>query len=130
MAGIFRFAWALFLIKLSTLTVLAEPEVKFSRPAGSDILPGAAIADTDIKSSYAFSKLLPFLIRYALQLAIAAAVIAMIIGGYQILTAYGDTEKNTTGKNTVIYAAIGLVIAMTAYGIVAIITSVQLTAPE
>lgn len=55
------------------------------------------------------------------------AVVAIIIGGYFYLTAYGDDERRQRGTRTLYYAIIGLIITLTAYGIVAIVTSIKLS---
>jgi hypothetical protein len=114
--------------KMAYAVTVGEKEAVISPPVGKDILPGGNIpAGDDIKESIIFSKIIPFIITYAIRLAIALSVIALIIGGYQFITAYGDTEKHQTARKTITYALIGLVISITAYAIVAIITSVQLT---
>lgn len=46
------------------------------------------------------------------------AVIYIIIGGYKYITANGDASKIGSAKNTIMYAVIGLVVAMAAYAIV------------
>jgi hypothetical protein len=48
----------------------------------------------------------------------AASVIIMIYGGLRYVLSAGDTGKVTEAKNTIIYAAIGLVVAFLAYAIV------------
>lgn len=48
----------------------------------------------------------------------ATAVIAIIVGGFMYVTAAGDAGKVKTAKNTVLYAVIGLVVALLAWGIV------------
>lgn len=45
------------------------------------------------------------------------AVIAIIIGGIRYATANGDQSHVTQGKNIVLYAVVGLVIALIAYAI-------------
>lgn len=95
-------------------------------PIGGDVLPGGGLVGTDIQTGFVFSKLLPFVIKYAIQLAIALSVVVLIIGGYQMMTSYGETEKNQTARKTITYALIGLVVALTAFGIVQIITSIQI----
>jgi hypothetical protein len=50
------------------------------------------------------------------------AVILIIIGGIQYAMALGDQEKIHTAKRTMLYAVIGLIIALLSYGIVAITT--------
>lgn len=98
-----------------------------SPPIGGSILPGGGNTASDFKDSTIFSKVIPFLITYAINAAIALAVGALIIGGYQFITAYGDTEKHALAQKTITYAVIGLIVSLTAYGIVAILTSIQLS---
>ena len=107
---------------------VTSKETKLTPPIGGDILPGGDVLDAStIQESFVFSKLIPFVITYAIRLAIGLAVIALIIGGYQYLTAYGDEEKHKNAQKTITFAVIGLIIAITAFGIVKIITSLQIT---
>ncbi len=124
-------SFILFISKVSAVTT--SKEVVLSNPVGSKILPGGKLLGDkggegmDIKTSFIFSKLIPFTIKYAIRLAIALAVIALIIGGYQYMTAYGDEEKHKNAQKTITYALIGLVLAITAFGIVSVITKIKLT---
>ena len=120
--------FTLFFIRIpSVFAQLSDTEVKLTKPVGGDILPGGQIIEGDIKASIIFSKIIPFVIKWTIGLAIALAVIALIIGGYQYLTAYGDTEKMKNAQKTIAYAVIGLILAIAAFGIVQIITSISLT---
>lgn len=47
-----------------------------------------------------------------------AAVIMIIIGGIQYIIASGDPTNITNAKNTILYAIIGLVVAVAAQGII------------
>ena len=107
--------------------LLAQSTAIISKPAGAGILPGAGVEGADIQSSVLFAKIIPFLIDWAINLALGLSVIAIIIGGYQYLTAYGDTEKHQRATRTLFYAIIGLVLALTAYGIVAVVTSIRIS---
>ena len=51
------------------------------------------------------------------------AVIMLIIGGIKYVISGGDAKKVTDAKNTVLYAIIGLVIAVFAYAIVNFVIS-------
>ena len=51
------------------------------------------------------------------------AVIMLIIGGIKYVLSGGDSKKVTDAKNTVLYAIIGLVIAVFAYAIVNFVIS-------
>lgn len=46
------------------------------------------------------------------------AVIMIIIGGIRYVLSAGDSSQITSAKNTVLYAVIGLVVAILAYAIV------------
>ena len=48
----------------------------------------------------------------------AVAVIMIIIGGFRYVTAGGDSGSVTAAKNTILYAVIGLIVALLAYAIV------------
>lgn len=46
------------------------------------------------------------------------AVIMIIIGGIKYVTSNGDSSSISSAKNTILYAVIGLVVALMAYAIV------------
>jgi hypothetical protein len=50
------------------------------------------------------------------------AVIFIIAGGLQMAISAGDAKKVETARNTMIYACVGLVIAISAYAIVSFLT--------
>lgn len=52
------------------------------------------------------------------------AAIMVLWGGFQIMTAGGDPEKFKTGRMTILYAAIGLVVILAAQGVTGFVESV------
>ncbi len=50
-----------------------------------------------------------------------AAVVMVIIGGFKYITSNGDSSNISSAKNTIIYALIGLAIAVLAQAIVAFV---------
>lgn len=53
------------------------------------------------------------------------AVIVIVIGGIRYATANGDPQKITSAKNTIMYAVVGLIVAVMAWAIVTfVVTSV------
>lgn len=54
----------------------------------------------------------------------AIAVVMIIIGGIRYTTSGGDPQQTKAAKDTVLYAVIGLVVALLAYAIVAFIVKV------
>ncbi|MFH0820897.1 MAG: pilin [Candidatus Peregrinibacteria bacterium] len=119
----------LWMAEAASAAPLGSREVNLSTPVGGDVLPGGNFSATDIKTSFVFAKLIPFVIRYALGLGAALAVAVLIIGGYQFITSYGNQEKRQAAQKTVQYALIGLVITIVAFGIVTVITNFSFTPP-
>jgi hypothetical protein len=73
---------------------------------------------------------LPSLTQTIIALAGGFAFLFIIIGGIQILTAYGNDEKIGNAKKTITYAIVGLLIAILSYAIVSIISGIRLTPPD
>lgn len=57
-------------------------------------------------------------VNWALWFVGILAVIMLIWGGIRYATSAGDSNKVTAAKNTILYAIIGLVVALFAYAIV------------
>lgn len=52
-----------------------------------------------------------------------AAVIAMIVGGFMYILSDGDASKAATAKNTLIYAAVGLVVIALSQSIISFVVN-------
>jgi len=61
------------------------------------------------------------LIKFAIGLAGAVAVIFLVIGAINYFTAFGNEEKATKAKNTILWAIIGIVVIVLAEVIVTIV---------
>jgi type IV secretion system pilin len=59
-------------------------------------------------------------------LAIAAPICGIMVvwGGFQMITSMGDPEKFSTGKKTLLYAAIGFVVVILASSVVPLMKSI------
>ncbi|HXH04806.1 MAG TPA: hypothetical protein VNI82_00045 [Candidatus Nitrosotenuis sp.] len=53
----------------------------------------------------------------------AVAVIMVVIGGFRYVVSNGDSSSVTSAKNTILYAIVGLIVAMLAYAIVNFVIS-------
>jgi len=65
-----------------------------------------------------FTKLIKSIINILLFLIGAIAVIMIIIGGIRYTTSNGDQAQVTSAKNTILYAVVGLVVAIMAFALV------------
>lgn len=62
-------------------------------------------------------------INILLYVAGVIAVIIIVIGGIRFVTSEGDANSANKAKNSVVYAAVGLVVAVIAYAIVNLVLS-------
>ena len=86
----------------------------------SAALPGCGGSDTAVcqTDTNLIDGILKEVINTMLYLAGIIAVIMVIVGGIRYILSDGDSNKANQGKNTIIYALVGLVIAVSAYSIV------------
>jgi len=96
-----------------------------------DALPGKITPvskDTTTESvrNTLLTKTLPRIAITIIRFAGVAALIFVIIGGVRFAIAYGDEDSITKGKNQIIYAAAGFVLALLAFTIVTIVANIDL----
>jgi len=53
----------------------------------------------------------------------SVSVIMIIIGGFRYVTSQGDQTQMQSAKNTILYAVIGLIVAIAAYAIVSFVVT-------
>lgn len=51
------------------------------------------------------------------------AVLLVVVGGFQYMTAAGNEKQATNGKNTVLYSLVGLIVIIMAKALVAIVAN-------
>ena len=62
--------------------------------------------------------------------AIPLTAIMVLVGAFQMTTSAGDPEKVSKGRKTLLYAAIGFLVALIATGITSVIKSVITGSPS
>lgn len=95
--------------------VLATPQMVLAQAdqiqgGVEDITPEGT--NTDLPSQ------IEIVVNILLFLLGAIAVVMIVIGGIRFATANGDQSAVTSAKNTILYAVVGLVVAILAYAIV------------
>ncbi len=89
------------------------------------IIPARAFADVkdtqvtvpDSVKGPSVSQLITNVTNILAFIAGAAAVIAIIIGGIMYITSAGDEKRVEAAKNTILYAVVGMVVAILAFAI-------------
>ena len=97
------------------------------QPQGALCLPQSPFSNTNsLVHSQTATELVSKVINLALYFSGIVAVVFIIIGGFYYMTARGSEEQATSGRRTLTYAIIGLVIIIFSFVIVNVITN-QLT---
>ena len=125
--SLYSFLW---LAGLSTALAQGRPPIVPVDPEGKIdelVIPHAPAGASN--EQYFGGIFIPAFTKVVIGAAGATAVLFIIIGGVEFLTAYGNEEKITKGKKTITYAIIGLLIAILSYAIVTIISSINLGTP-
>lgn len=78
-----------------------------------DVNPGGGGTDAG-----SFSTFITNIINVLLFLIGVISVIFIILGGIRFVTSQGDASQVSSARNTILYAVIGLVVAMMAFAIV------------
>ena len=78
---------------------------------------GVDNADTGGKSTSA-KEVIQSIVNILLFITGAVAVIMIVIGGLKYVTSNGDSSQTKSAKDTILYAVIGVIVAILAYAIV------------
>lgn len=95
---------------------LLPPKAILQKPAPST-RPGFALKNP-LGSNASIPQIIGNVVSAMLAIAGAATLVMFVWGGIQMVISQGDPGKITKGKNTLIWAVIGLVIIFTAYALV------------
>ena len=72
-------------------------------------------------SANSFQAVVARVSNFLLLIAIPLTAIMALVGGFQMITAGGDPEKFSTGRKTLMYAAIGFAVVLITGGVASII---------
>ena len=87
----------------------------------SQYLSATPCGSTGLPAVGASSNQLGHILTIAFATLAAVAVLFIIIGGFRFVISSGDPEDMSKAKNTIIYSVVGLVIVLTAGGIVSFV---------
>ena len=99
-----------------------------SMPAVSNggILPGPSSGGDGI--TYVSDRLLPRITNWVLAVIMSASVAVVIVGGLMYVFSGGDSEMKNKARETIVWAILGMVVAMFAYTIVKIVININFLA--
>ena len=100
---------------VSMATPMVMPEVASAQIQSGINAANGGNAPTETKS---LGSIIARVVNILLYIIGAAAVIMIIFGGFKYITSGGDSAGVTSAKNTILYAVIGLIVALLAFAIV------------
>ncbi|MFA5714599.1 MAG: pilin [Candidatus Paceibacterota bacterium] len=83
--------------------------------------PSTGIIENPIGSD-TFKELVELIINWIINIALVLAPLIIVYGGFVYMTATGDTNKISQGKNIILYAVIGFIVALLAKSLAGILT--------
>ncbi len=105
------------LVAVLGLTVVSLAQPTFAADATSQVQQGIQATGSGA-SAPSLSDIFKNVVNILLYVIGALSVIMLIVGGIRYATSAGNSANVTAAKNTIMYALIGLVIAVLAYAIV------------
>lgn len=91
---------------------------QFAATAQTTCFGGGNVCDTGLPTVAASSGQLQAILQIAFGVIGAVAVLFIVIGGIRFVFSDGNPQDAAQARNTIIYALVGLVIAISAEGIV------------
>lgn len=114
---------SLIALTLIALAAITNPLAAVYASPADQINQGVAQVGGGSPSSNGLTKTITTIVDVLLFLVGIVAVVMIIIGGIRYVVSGGDSKATGDAKNTILYAVIGLVVAIMAYAIVHFITS-------
>ena len=105
---------------VSAVTTVMQPIDSYAQGAEGGLAGGAESAKGDDQQENLFGTggLFQTITNVLLFVIGAISVIMLIIGGIRYVVSGGDSSAVTSAKNTILYAVIGIVVAILAYAMV------------
>jgi len=82
---------------------------------------GSVFCDTGLPTVGAETSELQTILQIVFAILAAVAVLVVILGGLRFITSQGNPQETTKARDTIIYAGIGLVVALLAGAIVSFV---------
>jgi tellurite resistance protein TehA-like permease len=111
------------------LALIAIPLVSFlagrfdNTPGSNTRLPGLDLSSLPNPGGIDNGNIVAVLLSVVFSIVGALALLYLVIGGYNYVTSNGEANKAAKAKNTILYALIGLAVAIAAQSIVSFVTN-------
>lgn len=106
------------MLGITTIAPASAMAVSAADCTGETVWDGAACADPNDGDGATLPEMFKNIINAALYIIGAVSVLMIIYGGIRYTISAGNATNVTAAKNTIMYAVVGLIVALLAYAIV------------
>jgi ABC-type Fe3+ transport system permease subunit len=103
---------------IAVVGLVAAPQVALAQSSPADQIQGGVSDISPEDEGADLQDSIAIIVNILLFLLGAIAVVMIVIGGIRYATSNGEQSAITSAKNTILYAVIGLIVAIMAYAIV------------
>lgn len=86
--------------------------------------PGAIDSNTSSWGVFCFLNMMIIVLNFIFVALMILVIIMVLMGAFKLMTAAGAPDKVTAGRNMIMYAAIGLIVALVAKAVPSIVSAV------
>ena len=108
----------LTILSVLTIGLSISPVALAAVDPNKAVTDGVTAAGGDSKGGLNLRDGLKLVVNVLLFLRGAIAVIMIVVGGLRYVLSSGDSNQLTAAKNTILYAVVGLIVALLSYAIV------------
>lgn len=87
-------------------------------------LPAKGLAATTTLEEVDVELILTKIVNWLIMILLVVAALFIVLAAFTFVTAGGDPEKINTARNQVLYALIGVAVALLAWGLVALVKKI------
>ena len=107
------------ILGLTILNLIVLPALVQGQAPGSGVVPGTATAPKDIGLIGALN----LIFNWVYTIVFVLAAFFLLLAAYTFITAGGDPEKVGKARGYLLYAIIGVIVGVLAYGLVSFVRS-------
>lgn len=106
------------LVAIGAMGVLAAPQALAAPLTACEVSPDSSLCADERANKTDYRAVIKNIVNILLYIIGAVAVIMVIVGGLRYVISAGNQQAVAGAKNTIVYSAVGLLVAVLAYAIV------------
>lgn len=110
-------------VMIGAIVLSFSQKIAFASPSDQIKVGLDEISNTETSNDQSLTGSIQRVIKAGLFITGSLAILMIIFGGLKYVSSGGDASAVTSAKNTILYALVGLIVAVSAYALVDFVTS-------